>query len=147
MVICPCLSLSVPDSCCVYDVVGCGRGILGIDAHQANMKVHSVGCLEVVSHHMRDNVTTLVGLIVATLFVQVSSNRPIWSSWTNYLFIYLLYLLQFVGFVFSFCLANSIKKECEIVWISVFENLAESCPGTEMMKTLQNNIFSCKTWN
>ena len=26
-----------------------------------------------------------------------------------------LFLLQFVGFVLSFCLANSIKKECEIV--------------------------------
>ena len=28
---------------------------------------------------------------------------------------YLFCLLQFLGFVFSFCLANSIKKECEIV--------------------------------
>lgn len=84
-------SFSVPDSCCVYDVVGCGRGILNIDPHQANMKVHSQGCMEAVSFYMRDNITTLVGLIVATLFI------------------------QFVGFVFSFCLANSIKKECEIV--------------------------------
>ena len=27
-------SYSVPDSCCITDVVGCGRGILSIDAHQ-----------------------------------------------------------------------------------------------------------------
>ena len=72
----------------MYDVVGCGRGILNIDPHQvclseiflstkyisvlqANMKVHSQGCMEVLTHHMRDNITTLVGLIVATLFLQV----------------------------------------------------------------------------
>ena len=42
-----------------------------ISVLQANMKVHSQGCLEVVTHHMRDNITTLVGLIVATLFLQV----------------------------------------------------------------------------
>ena len=35
------------------------------------MKVHSAGCLEVVSYHMRENITTLVGLVVATLFIQV----------------------------------------------------------------------------
>ena len=38
---------------------------------QANMKVHSQGCMEVVTQHMRENITTLVGLIVATLFIQV----------------------------------------------------------------------------
>ena len=36
------------------------------------MKVHSQGCMEVLTHHMRDNITTLVGLIVATLFIQVT---------------------------------------------------------------------------
>ena len=36
------------------------------------MKVHSAGCLEVVSYHMRENITTLVGLVVATLFIQVN---------------------------------------------------------------------------
>ena len=39
---------------------------------QANMKVHSQGCMEVVTLHMRDNITTLVGFIVATLFIQVT---------------------------------------------------------------------------
>lgn len=84
-------SYSVPDSCCITDVVGCGRGILSIDAHQVAAKIHSSGCMSVIIHHMKENITTLVALMVATLFV------------------------QFLGLVFSFCLANSIKKECEIV--------------------------------
>ena len=83
MVKCFLSRLSVPDSCCVYDVVGCGRGILGIEAHQASMKVHSVGCLEGVTLYMRENITALVGLIVATLFIQVSSC----SQLSVYLFI------------------------------------------------------------
>lgn len=85
-------TFSVPDSCCITDIVGCGRGILSItDPHEVNLKVHREGCMAVISHHLADNVTTLVALVVATLFVQL------------------------VGLVFSFCLANSIKKECEIV--------------------------------
>ena len=35
------------------------------------MKVHSQGCMEAVTQYMRENITTLVGLIVATLFIQV----------------------------------------------------------------------------
>ena len=101
---------------------------------QANMKVHSAGCLEVVSYHMRENITTLVGLVVATLFIQVNiyvalNISTILSLIINHIRIWVA--LQFVGFVFSFCLANSIKKECEIVWISVFEQRR-----TELMKTL-----------
>lgn len=84
-------SLSVPDSCCVKDIKNCGQGILGINPHEAALKINSVGCLSVISQHMKENVTTLVAIVVGTLFV------------------------QFVGLVFSFCLANSIKKECEIV--------------------------------
>ena len=82
----------MPDSCCITDIVGCGRGILSItDPHevgglafvlvpdiltlgvQVNLKVHREGCMAVISHHLADNVTTLVALVVATLFVQVSS--------------------------------------------------------------------------
>ena len=43
-----------------------------ISALQANMKVHSQGCMEAVSQYMRENITTLVGLVVATLFIQVT---------------------------------------------------------------------------
>ena len=71
------------------------------------MKIHPQGCMAVISHHMKENITMIVAIIVGTLFVQVlnccRSQIPINSS------------LQFVGLVFSFCLANSIKKECEIV--------------------------------
>ena len=86
-------TFSVPDSCCITDIVGCGRGILSItDPHevgiqpwswfltdiltlgvQVNLKVHREGCMAVISHHLADNVTTLVAVVVATLFVQVSS--------------------------------------------------------------------------
>ena len=45
-----------------------------ISVLQANMKVHSQGCMEAVSFYMRDNITTLVGLIVATLFIQVTGD-------------------------------------------------------------------------
>ena len=80
-------SHSVPDSCCLSDIVGCGRGILSIDAHQvfseenvhvslyvclkASMKIHSQGCMAVISHHMKENITMIVAIIVGTLFVQV----------------------------------------------------------------------------
>ena len=82
-------SHSVPDSCCLSDIVGCGRGILSIDAHQvffgkypcvyvllylclkASMKIHSQGCMAVISHHMKENITMIVAIIVGILFVQV----------------------------------------------------------------------------
>ena len=35
------------------------------------MKIHSQGCMEVISHHMRENITVIVAIIVGTLFVQV----------------------------------------------------------------------------
>ena len=44
------------------------------------MKVHSQGCMEVVTHHMRENITTLVGFIVATLFIQVKLHPTLHSS-------------------------------------------------------------------
>ena len=37
------------------------------------MKIHSAGCLTVISQHMQENITTLVATIVGTLFVQVKS--------------------------------------------------------------------------
>ena len=51
-----------------------------ISVLQANMKVHSQGCMEVVTHHMRENITTLVGFIVATLFIQVKLHPTLLSS-------------------------------------------------------------------
>jgi len=82
---------SVPDSCCVYDVVGCGRGILNLDIQQAAMKIHPHGCLATITYHLMDNITSVVVIMVIIVFV------------------------QFVGLLFSFSLANSIKKECEVV--------------------------------
>ena len=84
---------------------------------QARMKIHSAGCLTVISQHMAENITSLVATIVGTLFVQVksvsyNSVKANYDKWWHF--------LQFVGLVLSFCLANSIKKECEVVWISEF---------------------------
>ena len=117
-----------------------------ISVLQANMKVHSQGCMEAVSFYMRDNITTLVGLIVATLFIQVTGEfyhfSQLGGQGNNLLICF--FLLQFVGFVFSFCLANSIKKECEIVWISVFPacySRAELCPQFNWW-SLSKIIFS-----
>jgi len=82
---------NVPDSCCLSDVVGCGLGILNLGHIQAAMKVHTRGCLEVFSHQLSQNSSTVGGLAL------------------------IVALIQFIGMVLSFLLANSIKKECEIV--------------------------------
>ena len=38
---------------------------------QASMKIHSQGCMAVISLHMRENITVIVAIIVGTLFIQV----------------------------------------------------------------------------
>ena len=35
------------------------------------MKIHSQGCMAVISLHMRENITVIVAIIVGTLFIQV----------------------------------------------------------------------------
>jgi len=82
---------NVPDSCCLSDVVGCGLGILNLNRHQASMKVHTRGCLEVLGYQLSENSSAIGGLT------------------------FIVALIQFVGMALSFCLANSIRKECEIV--------------------------------
>lgn len=82
---------NVPDSCCLSDVVGCGLGILNLGRHQASMKVHTRGCLEVLGYQLSENSSAIGGLT------------------------FIVALIQFVGMALSFCLANSIRKECEIV--------------------------------
>lgn len=78
-------SSAVPDSCCVYDVVGCGRGILNLDTHQVDTKIHVSGCLDTLSNGVRDNVAIVGGTIIGIAFV------------------------QFVGLVFSACLSTNIR--------------------------------------
>ena len=64
-------SSAVPDSCCVYDVVGCGRGILNLDIHQVDTKIHVSGCLDTLSNGVKDNVAIVGGTIIGIAFVQV----------------------------------------------------------------------------
>lgn len=84
-------SSSVPDSCCVYDVVGCGRGILNLHMQQAGVRIHVSGCLGTLSNRVRDNVANVGGTVIGIAFV------------------------QFVGVVFSFCLATNIRLGYQIV--------------------------------
>ena len=84
-------SSSVPDSCCVYDVVGCGRGILNLDKQHAGARIHVSGCLDTLSNRLRDNVATVGGTVIGIAFV------------------------QFVGLVFSFCLATNIRLGYQMV--------------------------------
>ena len=92
---------------------------------KASMKIHSQGCMAVISHHMKENITMIVAIIVGTLFVQVLN----WVVQEPDLPFNLL--LQFLGLVFSFCLANSIKKECEIVWVLDLGMLSKCCPCSD----------------
>ena len=78
------------------------------NSSQARMKIHSEGCFSIISRNMHENATSLVATIVGTLFLQVINiNLADDGSLGDF--------LQFVGLLFSFFLANSIKKECEIV--------------------------------
>jgi len=71
---------SVPDSCCVYDVVGCGRDILLTGA-----RIYRSGCLDSLSNMVRDNVAMVGGTVIAIAFI------------------------QFVVLIFSVCLATNIR--------------------------------------
>ena len=71
------------------------------------MKIHPHGCLAILSFHMMDNVATMVVLLVNVAIIQVTNTIILWLE--------VVFLFQLVGLLLSFCLANSIKKECEIV--------------------------------
>ena len=57
----------------MYDVVGCGRGILNLDMDQAATKIHMQGCLDMLSIRVGDNVATVGGLAIGIAFIQVTS--------------------------------------------------------------------------
>ena len=59
---------SVPDSCCVYDMVGCGR-----DIFLSGTRIHRSGCLGSLSNMVRDNVAMVGGTVIAIAFIQVNS--------------------------------------------------------------------------
>lgn len=82
---------SVPDSCCLSDVVECGQGILAMSESQAHKIISTDGCLDKVKDIVKGNVAALGGVGIG------------------------IAVIQFVGIVFASILARTIKKEYETV--------------------------------
>ena len=84
-------SNSVPDSCCLSDIEGCGKGILVMSAEQVPKIIHIDGCLDKLEMIIGGNVAMLGGAGVGIAFI------------------------QFAGIVFSCVLAATIRKGYETV--------------------------------
>jgi CD63 antigen len=82
---------SVPDSCCLSDIEGCGRGILNMTEDQVPKIIYPGGCLDKFEEVIGGNVAAVGGVGVGIAF------------------------LQFIGIVFACLLARTIKKEYETV--------------------------------
>jgi len=85
------LNDDVPDSCCLSDVEGCGLGVLKLTQKEAAMKIHTEGCLDIFSFKIKNNIGAVGGLGIGIGSVQL------------------------VGMIFACYLANTIKKEYEVV--------------------------------
>jgi len=84
-------SNSVPDSCCLSDIEGCGNGILVMSAEQVPKIIYIDGCLDKLEMIIGGNVAMLGGAGVGIAFI------------------------QFAGIVFSCVLAATIRKGYETV--------------------------------
>lgn len=82
---------AVPDSCCYSDVVGCGAGLLDKAVEEASKIIYTTGCLEKFQTLIAKNIAGVGGVGVGIAFI------------------------QFIGLIFSVCLAREIKKEYETV--------------------------------
>lgn len=84
-------SKDVPDSCCLTDVEGCGKGILNKTPQNAAKVIHTTGCLSKFEEVIVGNVATVgsLGVVIA--------------------------LIQIVGVIFACCLARNIKSQYETV--------------------------------
>ena len=63
----------MPDSCCLSDVEGCGKGILSMAADQVPKIIHPNGCLSELKEVIEGNVAALGGVGVGIAVIQVSS--------------------------------------------------------------------------
>merc|ERR1712088_1116985 len=84
-------SNAVPDSCCLSDVEGCGKGILAMHADQVPKIIYVNGCLDKLNSVIKGNVAMLGGAGVG------------------------IALVQFAGIIFSCVLAATIRKGYETV--------------------------------
>jgi len=82
---------SVPDSCCLSDVVGCGTGILKLNPDQAALRIHVGGCMTPVYGVFEENSVYLYTLIATVLFIQI------------------------FAIIFAICFGNTVKKGMEHV--------------------------------
>jgi len=82
---------SVPDSCCLSDVEGCGTGILAMPEDQVPKIIYTSGCLSKFKGVIESNVAALGGVGVG------------------------IAVIQFAGIIFACVLAATIRKGYETV--------------------------------
>lgn len=82
---------SVPDSCCLSDVEGCGKGILNMSDEQVPKIIYTNGCLDKLKEVIEGNVAALGGIGVG------------------------IAVIQFAGIIFACVLAATIRKGYETV--------------------------------
>lgn len=62
----------VPDTCCLSDIVDCGKGVLGMDPKQAPVVINPNGCLTRLVDVIRSNVAVLAGVGIGIAIIQVN---------------------------------------------------------------------------
>jgi hypothetical protein len=82
---------SVPDSCCLSDVVGCGTGILNLSPDQASARIHTIGCISPLYKMFEENNMYMFTLIT------------------------ILFSIQIFAIIFAICFGNTVKKGMEHV--------------------------------
>ena len=58
---------SVPDSCCINPVKGCGRGVLSKSSPQIQEEIFVHGCVEILSRWMENEVNPLIPIYASVL--------------------------------------------------------------------------------
>lgn len=81
----------VPDSCCVTEVAGCGKGVLSDEDAGATERIHTLGCLSTVREMIASNVILVGGIAAAVV------------------------ILQLIGIVVVCCLANRMREQKQYV--------------------------------
>ena len=85
---------SVPDSCCLFEVQGCGRNIFEItDIRVLVQKININGCLFVIKRRLDDQVS-----IILMIFTGVGS---------------ILVMVEMLCVILACCLANTFSREQE----------------------------------
>ena len=62
------LGVDVPDSCCEFNMKGCGMDALG----NGGVHIHKRGCVTGISEDIEDNAETARGVVAALILVQIT---------------------------------------------------------------------------